>query len=434
MEALKEMIGYPRYASYKESGVDWIGSIPSHWHQMPGFTVIKERSEKNLGMKEAQVLSLSYGRIIVKPQDKLHGLVPESYETYQLVYPGDIIIRPTDLQNDKTSLRTGQAFDKGIITSAYINVRPINDALARYVHYYLHALDISKVIYALGSGLRQNLDFGDFKRFPFLLPPLPEQTRIATFLDRKCGQIDQAIAQKERQIALLKERRQVLVQQAVTKGLDPKVKMKDSGVAWLGEIPAHWEVKSSKRLFGQRKERARKGDEQLTASQKHGVIPQKLFMELEGRRVTQVMLNADILKHVEKDDFVISMRSFQGGIEHSAYSGCISSAYIPLIPLRYVVTDYFRYLLKCPSYITALAGTSDLVRDGQAMRYENFCAIDLIIVPEEEQIQIASHLKAMDERTEKSLALQEAQITKLKEYRSILINAAVTGQIKVPEA
>jgi type I restriction enzyme S subunit len=127
------------------------------------------------------------------------------------------------------------------------------------------------------------------------------------------------------------------------------------------------------------------------------------------------------------------MRSFQGGIEHSAYAGCISSAYIPLVPLRHVVTDYFKYLLKCPSYITALAGTSDLVRDGQAMRYENFCAIDLIIVPEAEQIEIANYLKAMDERTEKSLALQEAQIAKLKEYRSILINAAVTGKIKVPE-
>lgn len=153
-----------------------------------GFTVIKERSEKNLGMKEAQVLSLSYGRIIVKPQDKLHGLVPESYETYQLVYPGDIIIRPTDLQNDKTSLRTGQAFDKGIITSAYINVRPINDALARYVHYYLHALDISKVIYALGSGLRQNLPIlGTLNVSRFYCPRSPNKPVSPPFWTASAG-------------------------------------------------------------------------------------------------------------------------------------------------------------------------------------------------------------------------------------------------------
>src|SRR5690606_7440876 len=125
---------------------------------------------------------------------------PESFETYQLVYPGDIIIRPTDLQNDKNSLRTGLAKNKGIITSAYINLKVKHGYSHAYFHYFLHTIDITKVIYGLGTGLRQNLGFNEFKRFSFLLPPKEEQTAIAQFLDRKTAQIDKAIGIKEKQI------------------------------------------------------------------------------------------------------------------------------------------------------------------------------------------------------------------------------------------
>ena len=193
-----------KYSTYKDSEVEWLGKIPAHWEVKPGFTIVEERSEKNIGMKESTVLSLSYGKVIVKPEEKLTGLVPESFETYQLVYPGDIIIRPTDLQNDKTSLRTGLAKNRGIITSAYINLKIKKPFSTEYYHYFLHLIDLTKMIYGLGSGLRQNLSFGDFKRFKFLVPPLSEQTTIANFLDRKTAPINQAIAQKERLIELCK--------------------------------------------------------------------------------------------------------------------------------------------------------------------------------------------------------------------------------------
>ena len=120
---------------------------------------------------------------------------------------------------------------------------------------------------------------------------------------------------------------------------------KDSGVDWLEYIPEDWQVWNSKWLFACRKEKARKNDEQLTASQKHGVIPQKLFMQLEGRKVTTVFLNHEILKHVEKGDFVISMRSFQGGIEYCNYKGSVSSAYVSLIPNDTIHAPFYKFLL-----------------------------------------------------------------------------------------
>ena len=128
------MTAYKKYDAYKDSGIDWLGEIPSHWVIKPGFTVIKERQEKNIGLKENTVLSLSYGNIVIRPEEKLTGLVPESFETYQIVYPTDIIIRPTDLQNDKTSLRAGYSRNKGIITSAYINLQVNNDHSSRFIY------------------------------------------------------------------------------------------------------------------------------------------------------------------------------------------------------------------------------------------------------------------------------------------------------------
>ncbi|HHF1038584.1 TPA: restriction endonuclease subunit S, partial [Haemophilus influenzae] len=235
-----------RYESYKDSGVEWLGKIPSYWDLTIGMNVFRENKRDNKGMKEKTVLSLSYGQIIIKPEEKLVGLVPESFETYQIVKPNDIIIRCTDLQNDQTSLRTGLAKDKGIITSAYLNLKVINNHSAKFLHYYLHTLDITKVLYKFGSGLRQNLSFLDFKRLPIIDIPLSEQQKIAQFLNDKTAKIDQAVDLAEKQIVLLKEHKQILIQNAVTRGLNPDVPLKDSGVEWIGQVPEHWNVKKLK--------------------------------------------------------------------------------------------------------------------------------------------------------------------------------------------
>ena len=200
----------------------------------------------------------------------------------------------------------------------------------------------------------------------------------------------------------------------------------DSGLQWLGEIPSHWEVVQSRRLFEQRKERARESDEQLTASQKYGIISQKKFMELESQRVVQVLTGSELLKHIEPNDFVISMRSFQGGLEWCKQSGCVSSAYIGLIPIKHVIPEFYNYLFKCGPYIQALQSTSNLVRDGQALRFENFSQVWLPIIPDEEQQKIANFLDHETAKIDTLIEKQQQLIKLLKEKRQAVISHAVT--------
>jgi type I restriction enzyme, S subunit len=203
-------------------------------------------------------------------------------------------------------------------------------------------------------------------------------------------------------------------------------RMKHSGVAWLGEVPEHWRVVQSRRLFSQRKERARPSDQQLTASQKHGVIYQTDFMAIEGQNVVQVIHGADILKHAEPDDFVISMRSFQGGIEWCGFRGSISSAYVMLIPSNCITPQFFRYLFKSKPYIQALQSTTNLVRDGQALRYENFTQVLLPVIPPSEQLAIAAFLDRETAKIDMLVDEQNQLIELLKEKRQAVISHAVT--------
>jgi type I restriction enzyme S subunit len=209
------------YAEYKESGLPWLGQVPGHWEVRPAFGAFVPNRERNHGMTETTVLSLSYGRIVIKPAEKLHGLVPESFETYQIVNPGDIVLRTTDLQNDHTSLRVGMVRDRGIITSAYLALRVNTGVSPDFGFQFLNVWDMSKAIYGYGSGLRQGLDFSHFKRMPVALPPPAEQAAIVRFLDWANGRLERAIRAKRKVIALLNEQKQVIIHRAVTRGLDP---------------------------------------------------------------------------------------------------------------------------------------------------------------------------------------------------------------------
>jgi type I restriction enzyme S subunit len=200
----------------KDSGVEWIGEIPEGWEVVPGFRIFREVHRKNIGLIEENVLSLSYGKIIVKPIEKLVGLVPESFETYQIVEAGEIIVRCTDLQNDQTSLRTGLVTQRGIITSAYLNLKVNNSCQPEYYHWFLHALDVTKVLYKFGSGLRQNLSFNDFKRMPIVALPKSEQLEISAFCNDLTNRVDSAISSKEKEIHQLKEYKATLINSAVT--------------------------------------------------------------------------------------------------------------------------------------------------------------------------------------------------------------------------
>lgn len=201
---------------------------------------------------------------------------------------------------------------------------------------------------------------------------------------------------------------------------------KETGFEWLETIPEHWKLTYSKWLFKDRNEKAKSSDEMLTASQKYGVIPQKLFMEMEQQKVVLVFKGHDILKHVEKNDFVISMRSFQGGIEYCNYVGAVSSAYVPLEPQGRISSRYFKYLFKSKPYIQALQATTNLVRDGQALRYSNFLQVHIPVLPFEEAEAIGSFLDHETAQIDTLIEKQQTLIQLLKEKRQAVISHAVT--------
>ncbi|RSB15693.1 restriction endonuclease subunit S [Citrobacter farmeri] len=267
--------------------------------------------------------------------------------------------------------------------------------------------------------------------FKTFVPPYEQQHFISCYLDIKTAQIDEAIDIKEQEINLLKERKQIIIQKAVTQGLDPNVPTKESGVDWIGKIPEHWEVRRSKFLFTQRKERAWKDDIQLSATQAYGVIPQEQYEALTGKRVVKIQLHLDKRKHVEKDDFVISMRSFQGGLERAWSRGCIRSSYVVLRTLQDIDPTFYGYVLKLPSYIAALQQTASFIRDGQDLNFDNFSQVDLFIPPIHEQREIANYVSSFMTSSDDVIELLLAQIEKLKEYKTTLINSAVTGKIKI---
>lgn len=206
----------------------------------------------------------------------------------------------------------------------------------------------------------------------------------------------------------------------------PYSSYKDSGIEWLGEVPEHWEVIYSKWLFQERSTKAYKDDEQLTASQKYGVIPQKEFMRLENKKVMEVIIGHEILKHVEPNDFVISMRSFQGGLEYCTYKGSVSSAYVPLKPKQFICADFFKYLFKSHPYVQALQSTSSLIRDGQALRYNNFIQVPLPNIPLDEQLIIGRFLKNETTHIDGLVEEKNRFIELLKEKRQTLISHVVT--------
>ena len=233
----------------KESGIDWIGQIPEEWEVAKVNHIFEEHKQKNRGNKEKNLLSLSYGRIIRKSIDSSFGLLPESFDTYNIIQRGDIVLRLTDLQNDKRSLRVGLARENGIITSAYLTLRLKNlESNDSYMYYLLHTYDICKVFYNFGGGVRQGGTWSDIYKMELLIPPCNEQQKIADYLDKKIAQLDRAKRLLEKQIQKLKDYRASLIYEVVTKGLDKTVPMKDSGIDWIGQVPEGWGVKPIKHV------------------------------------------------------------------------------------------------------------------------------------------------------------------------------------------
>lgn len=203
-------------AEMKDSGIEWVGNVPAHWDVRPLYYYFAERKKKNYLGQEQNLLSLSYGKVIRKDINTSEGLLPDSFNGYNIIEPGDIVLRLTDLQNDKRSLRTGLVKEHGIITSAYVTLKAAKEVVPEYFHYLLHAYDVMKVLYNMGNGVRQGLNYSELSKMHIVAPPLDEQKNIAARLDCVCKGIESIIASKKQQLAVIDSYKKSLIYEYVT--------------------------------------------------------------------------------------------------------------------------------------------------------------------------------------------------------------------------
>ncbi len=414
----------------KDSGIAWVTTIPKSWETMANKYIMKKIKHINPVYHDEDILSLTVNGVIVRDLDA-GGKMPTSFDGYQFLYPGNLLMCLFDY--DVTPRCIGLIKNNGVTSPAYSQFVMNKGFDAAYYYYYYLMVDHTKAILHLAKNLRHSFTEEQLGMISVPVPSFPEQQRIAAFLDAKCSEIEQIAADIQSEIEMLMDYRNSVISDAVTHGLDRSAQMKESGTPWCPHIPAHWKTTNPKALFYLRNQRAFPGERQLTASQRHGIMYQDEFMELEGQQVVTVEKDFSILKHVEPNDFVISMRSFQGGLEYSEVSGCISSAYVMLIPnMDKIYPPFWKWFFKSSKYINAIQSTTNLVRDGQAMRYANFVMVPLFIIPMDEQRHIAEYLNDKVSQIDAVLADKRAQLSTLEEYKKSLIFEYVTGKKEVP--
>lgn len=423
-----------RYSEYIETGYKFLPRLPQNWELKLGLSCFEENKKKNSDLVERLLLQFNYGNIIRKSNQEIKKDDEDVFAKYTVVEPNDIMLNGLNLNYDFVSQRVGIVEEKGAITSAYLALRCRNLYNPHYANYMLKALDSQKVFHGMGSGVRLTLGYPEFSRIQFPVPPREEQDQIVRYLDWQISRINHLIHGYQKQIKLLEERKITLIDNAVTKGINPDTPMQSISGCWMGNNPAHWRMIPSKRVFVEGKERRREGDVSATASQKYGIISQEEYMRRENRRIVVANQGLDDWKHVEPGNFVISLRSFQGGIELCEITGCVTWHYIVLLPQEMVCTQYFKWLLKSKSYIKALQGTSEFIRDGQDLRYSNFVKVDLPLIPLEEQKEIAEYITTEVAKIDRALPVFQKEVELLREYRTRLISDVVTGQIDVRDA
>lgn len=420
-----------RYEKYKKSISPFLEEIPFHWKET--YLSHAYSLSSDTGHTEEQLLSVFLDKGVVSysstDQKQVHK-PSEDMSKYQLVNPGDFVI------NNQQAWRgsVGISRYKGIVSPAYYIWRPREDNNPYYMNYLFrdHYIIDQFVLASKGVGSIQRQVYVPYmKRIILSISPREEQNQIVRYLDWQVSKINKLIHGYQRQIKLLEERRQTVIDRAVTKGVRQGRQMHSIQANWMGDIPADWKMIPSKRLFLESKERKHPDDKPATASQKYGIILQEDYMKSENKRIVIATQGLDDWKHVEPDNFVISLRSFQGGIERSEIFGCVTWHYIVLLPQKYVVPRYFKWLLKSKSYIKALQGTSEFIRDGQDLRYSNFVKVDLPLIPASEQEEIADYIEQETAKIDRAIPVLEKEIELLKEYRTRLISDVVTGQMDV---
>lgn len=415
----------------KDSGTLAFGTIPSTWKTTKFKNLFFLRSTKNTGNRELLSVYLDKGVISYSDSDGMQVHKPsESLDAYQNVEIGDFVL------NNQQAWRgsVGVSKYRGIISPAYFVYSMTDECYAPYMNYLLR--DSSMVhqyeLASRGVGtIQRNLFAPWLKNRIVLIPPICEQKVIANFLDSQCSEIDAISADIQKEIETLEQYKRSVITEAVTKGLNPDVEMKNSGLRWCEKIPATWEVIPAKYLFHNSDTRKFPNDELLTASQKYGLISQTDYMKRENAKIVLANAGIENWKHVEPNDFVISLRSFQGGLEMSEISGCVTWHYVVLRAAQKVFQRYYKWLFKSSKYINALQATCNFIRDGQDLRFSNFAKVPLFIPPYKEQCEIAAYLDEKTTAIDAVMQSKKKQIEVLDSYKKSLIYEYVTGKKEV---
>lgn len=416
----------------KDSGIEWIGCIPSSWDTRRVKNGFIRKNEKAM-VEDPVVLSLARSGVRIRNMDNAEGQFADSYFNYNPVEPGDLLLNPMDLYSGANCSISKVS---GVISPAYMNLRAKENYCPEYYDYYFKTQYWAMAMFAHGKGVsfdnRWTINAEDLFRYFIPYPNYDEQVRIASFLDRRCAEIDSVIANTQRTIEEYKALKQSIITEGVTKGVRGTRLMKASGVEWVSEIPAEWEIIPSKYLFKNSDERRRENDVMLTASQKYGIISQEEYMERENSKIVLANKGVEDWKHVEPNDFIISLRSFQGGLEMSETTGCITWHYIVLKACRPIHSKFYKWLFKSEAYIKALQRTCNYIRDGQDLRYSNFAQVPLFDINTAEQIEIAEYLDKKCADIDTLIATKQKLLSELESYKKSLIYEYVTGKKEVP--
>lgn len=433
---------YSKYPDFKDSGVYWMGELPKHWEIKKLKHVFTEK--KKVFNPKLNCGSISFGKVVYKDDEK----IPESTKaSYQEVLAGEYLVNPLNLNYDLISLRIGLSNINVVVSSGYIVLKNKIEINKSYFNYLLHRYDVA-YMKLLGSGVRQTINFNHISNSLLAFPPLPEQTAIATFLDSKTAQIDRAIAQKERMIALLKERKQIVIQDLVTgkkvwneqeNAWTKPAKVKDSGVEWIGEIPEGWEVKKIYDLCSFVRGNSSFSKEQLlTAGEYVALQYGKTYKVNEIDEKFKFYVNDEFYKESQTVSFgdviFISTSETIEDLGHSVFYNrkdiaLLGGEQILLKPQMGVVDPKYLYFLT-------KVFSKQLRKFATGVKVFRFNINDLktiytILPPIQEQNVIVTHIESQSAKIDRAIDLQERQIEKLKELKATLIDSAVTGKIKV---
>lgn len=405
------------YEKTKDSGIEWIGSIPSHWRVHTLYQLVTQVKEKNSNLQEKNLLSLSYGKIKRKDIDSPDGLLPASFDGYNIIEDGDIVLRLTDLQNDHASLRVGLATERGIITSAYTTLRPINTSNSKYLFYLLHAFDLKKGFYGMGSGVRQGLNYAEVKELRVVLPDQDEQDNIVRFLDDQCLQIDAMIAEAKISIDDYKMMRESVVFEAVTKGLSKKCKTKDSGVDIIGEIPQAWYLRRLRFLCD-----VSTGNQDTQNAIEDGKYPfyvrspiversNKYTFDCEGILMAGDGAGAGRIFHHAFGKYAVHQRVY-----------CFRS-------FHNILPRYFYYYMS--NRFSKEMDKGSAKSTVPSVRLPMLLNFKVTVPPEEEQVEICEYLDKQISLIDALILEKNELLQELESYKRSLIFETVTGKRKV---